>query len=158
MLCHWAKGKTSVDDISLGKLNIILAALQWRLLTDFSKSELVQKPHKTIPYLTDGKITLKYNLKRTFLGRNLERFSRSIYLNSCFWAPTYVVSSLIYCLHSYLKGEILWHSLALNFPKELGGNGLMIACLLALNYPNPSLCFVRHDTPLHPQKIFWCCP
>ena len=34
----------------------------------------------------------------------------------------------------------------------------MIACLLALNYPNPSLCFVRHDTPLHPQKIFWCCP
>ena len=57
--CHWAQVKTSVEGISLGKLNIILAALQWRLLTEFTRSELVHEPHKTIPYLTDGKITLK---------------------------------------------------------------------------------------------------
>ena len=34
------------------------AALQWRLLTEFTRSELVHGPHKIIPYFTDGKIGL----------------------------------------------------------------------------------------------------
>ena len=45
--------------MSLGKLKMILAALQCNLSMESSMSELRHDPHKTKPYFTEGSITLK---------------------------------------------------------------------------------------------------
>ena len=72
---HLARASISADGISLGKLWMILAALQCNL-SGASKSSLRLTPPQTaMPYVTDGIMTLKYSFKTCF-GKNLHFLMR----------------------------------------------------------------------------------
>lgn len=62
----------SNDVISLGRLNIILAALRCTLSIEPDISELLQDPNRTKAYFTEVKITLKKNYFHAALRRNFQ--------------------------------------------------------------------------------------
>ena len=75
-MSHLAQVRASTDGKSLGKLKMTLAALQCSLSSESKSSERFVPPHKDIPYVTAGIITLKYRFKRYCLGKNLLFFMR----------------------------------------------------------------------------------
>lgn len=71
--------------MSFDMLKIILAALKCNLSMDFDTSELQYETHKTRPYFSEGKITLKKNSRKMFLHRILEHFNNSNVLTKLFF-------------------------------------------------------------------------
>ena len=63
------RASTSGDGISLGKLKMILAALQCNILSASKSSCPLPPPQTAMSYVTDGIMTLRYRFKRTCLGK-----------------------------------------------------------------------------------------
>ena len=62
--CSWGFG------VYWGRLQITLAALRWSIAKEFRCCKLLQPPHTTRPFKTEGRMTLKYKSNRTALFKN----------------------------------------------------------------------------------------